>query len=125
MNIFKKTLYVLIILFLTNCANYKVEKSKIEVDKRLYFSNGFALIYNDDLYVQGIVNKKLINDEIVAMHSIVKKNTTIKIQSKAGKPVKQKIEKPFKNTRNLQKMRKYIKSLNKDGEQCLFYYLFK
>ena len=79
MNIFKKTIYLLVILFLTNCANYKVEKSKIEIEKKLYSSNGFALIYNDDLYLQGIVNKKLFNDEIVAMHSIVKKNTTIKI----------------------------------------------
>ena len=75
----KKTLYLLVILFLTNCANYKVEKSKSEIDKKLYSSNGFALIYNDDLYSQGIVNKKLFNDEIVAMHSIVKKNTTISI----------------------------------------------
>ena len=75
----KKTLYLLVILFLTNCANYKVEKSKSEIDKKLYSSNGFALIYNDDLYSQGIVTKKLFNDEIVAMHSIVKKNTTISI----------------------------------------------
>ena len=79
MNNLKKTIYLLVIFFLTNCANYKVEKSRIEIEKKLYTSNGFALIYNDDLYLQGIVNKKLFNDEIVAMHSIVKKNTTIKI----------------------------------------------
>ena len=79
MKILKKAIYLLVIFFLTNCANYKVEKSKIESTKKFYSSNGFALIYNDDLYAQGVVNKKLLNDEIVVMHSILKRNTSVLI----------------------------------------------
>jgi len=60
MRILKETICLLVIFFLTNCANYKVEKSKIEIEKKFYSSNGFALIYNDDLYAQGIVNKKCL-----------------------------------------------------------------
>ena len=79
MNILKKTIYLLAILFLNNCANYKVEKSKIVIEKKLYSSNGFALIYNDAIYSQSIVDKKLSNNEILAMHSTIKKNAIIKI----------------------------------------------
>ena len=79
MRILKKTIYLLTLLYLSNCANYKVEKSKIEIEKKFYKSSGFALIYNDDLYAQGIVNKKMLNDEIAAMHSIIKKNRTVTI----------------------------------------------
>ena len=79
MKILKKTIYLLVIFFLSSCANYKVEKSKIEIEKKYYSSGGFALIYDDDLYAQGIVNKKLVNDEIVVMHSVLKKNTNISI----------------------------------------------
>ena len=77
MKILNKIIYLLVVLSLSNCVNYKVEKSKTEIEKKFYSSKGFALIYSDDLYRQGIVNKKLLNDQIVVMHSSLKKNTVI------------------------------------------------
>jgi hypothetical protein len=79
MNILKKIICLFVILILTNCANYKVDKSKIELEKKLYSSSGFALIYDDALYSQGIVSKRLANDEIAVMHSVIKRNADIKI----------------------------------------------
>ena len=34
MNILKKIICLFVILILTNCANYKVDKSKIELEKK-------------------------------------------------------------------------------------------
>ena len=57
MNITKKVL--LFIFLLSACTNSKVGKLKHAQEKTYYSSNGFALIYNDDLYTQGVIDKKL------------------------------------------------------------------
>ena len=40
---------------------------------------GFALIYSDHHYLNKVVNKKIKNDDSVAMHNLLKINTPIKI----------------------------------------------
>ena len=74
-----KIILFLITLSLTACANYKFENSLPKKEKQFYSSNGFALVYEDTLFEQKVVNKKLNNNEIIVFHSILKKNTPIKI----------------------------------------------
>ncbi len=77
------------ILLIGACANYKTDKPKQIEKKILYSSIGFALIYTKGLFEEGGIDKKLNNNEIIdntlnneqiiAMHSSLKKNTPIKI----------------------------------------------
>ena len=89
MNLTKKIILFCFILLLGACADFKTDKSKPEKERKFYSSKGFALIYNDSLFEQGGIDKKLNNNEIIdnqlnngeiiALHSSLKKNTLIKI----------------------------------------------
>ena len=71
-----KIVSLILILHLHACANYKTTQKD---DKQYYSSSGFVLIYEDSLYEKKIVNKKLNNENLSAMHSLLKINTPIKI----------------------------------------------
>ena len=86
MNLTKKIILLCFILLLSACVNYKIDKPKQVKEKKFYSSKGFALIYNDGLFEQGgidkklndneIVDNKLNNEQIIAMHSSLKKKYT-------------------------------------------------
>jgi len=61
------------------CADYRSQKPKQDIEKKFYFSKGFALIYNDSLYKDKVVSKKLNNEKIGIMHNFLKSNTPVKI----------------------------------------------
>ena len=85
MNLTKKIILSSAILLLGACANYKIDKPKQVKEKKFYSSKGFALIYSDSLFEQGgidkklnkneIIDNKLNNEQIITMHSLLKKNT--------------------------------------------------
>ena len=89
MNLTKKIILSSAILLLGACANYKIDKPKQVKEKKFYSSKGFALIYSDSLFEQGgidkklnrneIIDNKLNNEQIITMHSLLKKNTIIQI----------------------------------------------
>ena len=89
MNLTEKVILFCTIFLLGACADYKIDKSKHLKERKFYSSKGFALIYNDTLFEQGgidkrfnnnkIIDNKLNNEEIIAQHSLLKKNTHIKI----------------------------------------------
>ena len=79
MNLTKIILLIVFIHTLTSCADYNVNKAKQRIEKQYYSSKGFALVYNDDLYKQKVINKKINNEDILVMHSFLKINTPIKI----------------------------------------------
>ena len=78
-----KKLFTILILTatLSSCANYSVDNStyKKNIEKQFYTSTGFALIYEESLYTQKIVKKKMKVDDIDVMHNSLKRNTKIKI----------------------------------------------
>ena len=74
-----KLLFFFIFIFLLNCAGYEKKKISVKDNKIYYSSTGFALIYDDNLYKNKIINKKINNDQIAVMHSFLKKNTPIEI----------------------------------------------
>ena len=69
----------LIFLSIYSCAEYPNVGNRNKIDKQYYSSKGFALIYNDDLILNKVVNKKIDNSKIITMHRRLKPNTKIKI----------------------------------------------
>ena len=87
MNLKKIILTFVYATILYSCADYSV-KDSIKKKERLYYSSsGFALIYDDDLYLQKVVNKKINNEEIMVMHNLLKSNTPIRIINPANSKV--------------------------------------
>ena len=82
----KKSILLCSILLLGACADYKTDKTKQIKERKYYSSKGFALIYSDNLFVQGgidkklnnneIIDNKLNNEQIIALHSSLKKKYT-------------------------------------------------
>ena len=70
---------IIVIFILSNvilsCAEYKVQKKKLE--KKYYSSSGFALIYDDDLYKEKVITKKINNNDIAVIHNLLKPKTSI------------------------------------------------
>ena len=87
MNIKKIILAFVYINLLYSCADYSVNKSVQKKARQYYSSSGFALIYEDNLYIQKVVNKKINNEDIKVMHSLLKINTPIKIINPANSKV--------------------------------------
>ena len=79
MNINRIFLAFICVITLYSCADYSVNKAKQSREKQYYSSKGFALVYEDDLYKQKVINKKINNEDILVMHSFLKINTPIKI----------------------------------------------
>jgi len=79
MNFKKIIIYIFILQFLSSCANIKIDNQIKEKEKTYFYSKGFALIYEDGFYDDGIINKKINNNDIVVMHSTLKRNTLVKI----------------------------------------------
>ena len=78
--IIKKILLIFFVtIILHSCADYNLKSRKQNQEKQYYSSNGFALIYEHDHYLQKVINKKISNDDIKVMHNILKSNTPIKI----------------------------------------------
>ena len=76
MNLSKKIFFFLSTFFLYSCADYKTTKIG---EKKYYSSTGFALIYDDSLYLNKVVNKKINNEDFIVVHSLLKINTPVKI----------------------------------------------
>jgi len=72
---------IIFLFFLTSCAQIQIEKTKKKdkPERKYYSSNGFALIFEDNLYKEKIVNKKIDNLTFSVVHSSLKRNTPIKI----------------------------------------------
>ena len=77
MKLSKLILIILISLPILSCADLRSSKNKIS--KKYFSSNGFALVYEEKLFDDKIVDKKLNNEGLFVMHNILKKNTVIKI----------------------------------------------
>ena len=47
--------------FIYSCADYNVNKNRNIKEKTFYASKGFALVYEDNLYTQKLIKKKIKN----------------------------------------------------------------
>ena len=62
-----------------NCVGIEKRESTPKDERIYYSSSGFALIYNDSLYVSKVINKRINNDKILLLHKSLKTNTTVRI----------------------------------------------
>ena len=97
MNLKKIILTFIYVTTLYSCADYSVKDGMKKKERQYYSSSGFALIYDDNLYLQKVVNKKINDEEIMVMHNLLKLNTPIKIINPANSKVieKSKLPKDF------------------------------
>ena len=79
MNLSRIIFSLICVITLYSCADYSVYNVNQSKEKQYYSSSGFALIYEDDLYKQKVIDKKINNEDIRVMHSFLKINTPIKI----------------------------------------------
>ena len=79
MNLNTIVLLLISTIFLNSCADYNSDRITKKKEKQYYSSMGFALIYSDHHYLNKVVNKKIKNDDSVAMHNLLKINTPIRI----------------------------------------------
>ena len=94
MNLNKILLLILSAAFLYSCAEYNINNSNSKKEKLYYSSSGFALIYEDILYLDKTVNQRINNDDLIIMHSKLKRNTPIMITNPFNsKTIKTKIYK--------------------------------
>jgi hypothetical protein len=77
---YKKFLCVLIFLFLNNCSIDNVNENKITYDfDKKFVNKGFALIYNDHLYKDKSIQKKMNDRSLSIFQKNLKKDTPVKI----------------------------------------------
>ena len=77
---YKNIILLTIILFISNCTTGNLVKnkpSKILVNG--YVNKGFALIYNENLYKQKIISKKISERSLTIFQKNLKENTQVKI----------------------------------------------
>ena len=74
-----KILLFFIFIFIHACAGYEKNRTSKEDNKIYFSSSGFALVYEDSLYDDKTVNKKINNEDILVMHTLLKKNTPVRI----------------------------------------------
>jgi len=79
MKLFNKIVIFYLFFLLYSCADYKVTKKSTKLEKKFFSSSGFALIYDENLYNEGLISKKIKKNEIIVYHDFLKKNTPIKI----------------------------------------------
>ena len=79
MNLSRIIFSLICVIALYSCADYSVYNVNQSKEKQYYSSSGFALIYEDSLYKQKVIDKKINNEDIRVMHSFLKINTPIRI----------------------------------------------
>ena len=71
---------LVIFLLLSNCTTKDLQKRKINnIFDNSYSNRGFALIYNEDLYTDKIISKKIDERSLIIFQRNLKVNTQVKI----------------------------------------------
>jgi hypothetical protein len=76
---YKNILFIIILIFLTNCTTSTLVKKKNITSINGYSNKGFALVYSDNLYKQKLVTKKISNRSLMIFQKNLKTNTYVKI----------------------------------------------
>ena len=77
---YKNILFIIILIFLTNCTTSTLVKKKKNITSINGYSNkGFALVYSKNIYKQKLVTKKINNRSLMIFQKNLKTNTYVKI----------------------------------------------
>ena len=73
---------IIIFFLISGCSTYTITNNEIKTfDKSNFKNRGFALVYNDKLYKQKIISKKIDNRSLIIFQKNLKKGTTVKIKN--------------------------------------------
>ena len=76
----RNILFIIIIVFLSNCTTTTLLNNKPSIANINGYSNkGFALVYSDELYKKKLVNKKIDERSLVIFQKNLKINTLVKV----------------------------------------------
>jgi len=77
---YKKTLLLIICIFFSNCTtNTLISNKSNNTIVNAYSNKGFALIYDEDLFKQKVINKKIDERSLIVFNRKLKINTPVKI----------------------------------------------
>jgi len=77
-----KKFFFLFFLLVGSCSAYNIDKApKVFINKEKFKNSGFALVYNDKLYNNKIVSKKMDNRGLIIFQKNLKKNTIVRIKN--------------------------------------------
>jgi len=76
-----RNLFILIcVFFLNSCEQYNINKNNIIKDTLFKYSNsGFSLVYEDELFLEKKITKKIDNRGLFIFHKNLKKKSLVKI----------------------------------------------
>jgi len=74
-----KILIFFVLIYLYSCVGHENNKALKVDNKNYHTSSGFALIYEDSLYEDKTVNKKIDSNDILVLHASLKTNTPIRL----------------------------------------------
>jgi len=75
-------IYIFTFVFLFSCSqDMKNINKNLKIKEKPFSSKGFALIYDDNILENKIVNKKLRDDENYVLHTFLKTNTSVIISN--------------------------------------------
>ena len=78
-----KFFFIIFLLIFNSCTNQNLSKKVVDpVSFQKYSNNGFTLVFNDELFKNKIVNKKLNDRDLFVFQKNLKKNTTVKITNR-------------------------------------------
>ena len=71
---------VIFLILLTSCVN-NTEKQRSEIlsINNKFYNSGFTLIYDDNLYFEKIINKKMDDRDLIIFQKNLKKGTSVKL----------------------------------------------
>ena len=78
---FYKKLQIFFLLLLTSCVTTESYQNSISLNKKNFVSKGFALIYDDELYKEKIISKKLDNRDMIVLQKNLKKGSIVRIKN--------------------------------------------
>ena len=71
---------VIFLILLNSCVN-NTEKQRSEIlsINNKFYNSGFTLIYDDNLYFEKIINKKMDDRDLIIFQKNLKKGTSVKL----------------------------------------------
>ena len=77
---YKKILFLITFIFLTNCTTTTLVKNKPNISLINGYSNkGFALVYNEDLFKKNVISRRIGERSLIIFQKNLKTNTQVKI----------------------------------------------
>ena len=71
---------VIFLILLTSCVNnIKKQRSEILSINNKFYNSGFTLIYDDNLFFEKIINKKMDDRDLIIFQKNLKKGTSVKL----------------------------------------------